>query len=116
MPAVSAGADRGGRQIDRVVERGIILMGSCWKWPRALRRAARRRRRRRSQTGAFDADRPSVSGFKYVTSPPGFSGTNFTNWEVVYNTIRPHQALGQLTPTEWLQRHHPELFPQEGTA
>jgi transposase InsO family protein len=25
-------------------------------------------------------------------------------WEVCYNTIRPHQALGYLTPAEWLQR------------
>jgi transposase InsO family protein len=23
-------------------------------------------------------------------------------WEVVYNTIRPHQALGYLTPAEFL--------------
>jgi len=26
-------------------------------------------------------------------------------WEVCYNTIRPHQALGYLTPAEWLARH-----------
>jgi transposase InsO family protein len=26
-------------------------------------------------------------------------------WEVCYNTIRPHQALGYLTPAEWLVRH-----------
>jgi transposase InsO family protein len=24
-------------------------------------------------------------------------------WERVYNTIRPHQALGQLTPLQFLQ-------------
>lgn len=23
-------------------------------------------------------------------------------WEVCYNTVRPHQALGYLTPAEWL--------------
>jgi putative transposase len=23
-------------------------------------------------------------------------------WEIVYNTIRPHQALGYLTPAEYL--------------
>jgi len=26
-------------------------------------------------------------------------------WEDVYNTIRPHQALGQLTPLEYLSTH-----------
>jgi putative transposase len=29
------------------------------------------------------------------------------DWEVCYNTIRPHQALGYLTPAEWLARHRP---------
>lgn len=29
------------------------------------------------------------------------------NWELVYNTIRPHQSLGQLTPTEFLQANYP---------
>jgi transposase InsO family protein len=24
-------------------------------------------------------------------------------WETVYNTVRPHQALGQLTPNEFYQ-------------
>jgi len=28
-------------------------------------------------------------------------------WETVYNTIRPHQALGYLTPREWLDQHPP---------
>jgi len=27
------------------------------------------------------------------------------DWEVCYNTIRPRQALGYLTPAEWLVRH-----------
>ncbi len=26
------------------------------------------------------------------------------DWEVCYNTVRPHQALGYLTPAEWLAR------------
>jgi len=26
-------------------------------------------------------------------------------WEAIYNTIRPHQALGYLTPQEFLERH-----------
>lgn len=26
-------------------------------------------------------------------------------WETCYNTVRPHQALGYLTPAEWLEQH-----------
>jgi putative transposase len=26
-------------------------------------------------------------------------------WETCYNTVRPHQALGYLTPAQWLERH-----------
>jgi transposase InsO family protein len=26
-------------------------------------------------------------------------------WETVYNTVRPHQALGQLTPLEYQTTH-----------
>jgi len=29
------------------------------------------------------------------------------DWEVCYNTVRPHQALGYLTPAEWLVRNPP---------
>lgn len=29
-------------------------------------------------------------------------------WETVYNTVRPHQALGQLTPLEYLTTHFTE--------
>lgn len=30
-------------------------------------------------------------------------------WEHEYNTVRPHQALGYLTPREWLDQHPPPL-------
>lgn len=29
-------------------------------------------------------------------------------WETCYNTVRPHQALGYLTPAEWLERRESE--------
>ncbi len=32
-------------------------------------------------------------------------------WERLYNTFRPHQALAQLTPAEYLLQRHPELAP-----
>ena len=30
-------------------------------------------------------------------------------WETVYNTVRPHQALGYLTPAEFLASLDPDL-------
>jgi len=30
----------------------------------------------------------------------------------LYNHVRPHQALGYLTPAEYLRRHHPDCAPQ----
>ncbi len=33
------------------------------------------------------------------------------DWEHLYNTFRPHQALAQLTPKEYLFQRHPELAP-----
>jgi transposase InsO family protein len=35
--------------------------------------------------------------------------TQLLAWETVYNTVRPHQALAQLTPLEYLTTH----FTQE---
>ena len=28
------------------------------------------------------------------------------NWETVYNTVRPHQSLGYLTPLQFLRQNH----------
>jgi putative transposase len=38
------------------------------------------------------------------------------NWEVIYNTIRPHKALGLLTPWEFLQINYPDQFQVEKFA
>jgi transposase InsO family protein len=32
-------------------------------------------------------------------------------WEYTYNHVRPHQALGYLTPAEYLAQHHPKGSP-----
>ena len=45
---------------------------------------------------------------------PGL-GAALANWEVIYNTVRPHQALGYLTPMEFLRAIHPDLI-QEGNS
>ena len=31
-------------------------------------------------------------------------GAELRDWETVYNTVRPHQALGYLTPREFLDK------------
>ena len=31
-------------------------------------------------------------------------GSGLRAWETTYNTVRPHQALGYLTPAEFLDR------------
>jgi len=36
-------------------------------------------------------------------------------WETVYNTVRPHQALGYQTPAEWLQAWRVEHSNTDGT-
>jgi transposase InsO family protein len=33
-------------------------------------------------------------------------------FRTLYNHVRPHQALGYLTPAEYLRRHHPDCAPQ----
>jgi transposase InsO family protein len=34
-------------------------------------------------------------------------------WERLYNTFRPHQALAQRTPAEYLTQCHPEMAPKD---
>jgi len=35
--------------------------------------------------------------------------TELRAWEIVYNTVRPHQALGSLTPAEFLASLTPQV-------
>jgi transposase InsO family protein len=35
------------------------------------------------------------------------------HWERLYNTFRPHQALAQQTPAEYLTQCHPEMAPKD---
>jgi len=35
--------------------------------------------------------------------------TALLEWETIYNTVRPHQALGYLAPAEYLASLHPDV-------
>jgi transposase InsO family protein len=35
-----------------------------------------------------------------------------SEWERIYNHVRPHQSLDNLTPAEYIQRHHPQFAPR----
>ncbi|MCC6960361.1 MAG: transposase, partial [Dehalococcoidia bacterium] len=47
-------------------------------------------------------------------SVAGFQG-HLRNWEHTYNHIRPHQALGQLTPAEFLSQRF-TISPSTGVS
>lgn len=46
-----------------------------------------------------------------TNAPPTVTGLSpgLLSWERLYNTVRPHQALGYLTPAEFLAHHYPEV-------
>jgi transposase InsO family protein len=43
-------------------------------------------------------------------------GEELAGWEKVYNTVRPHQALGYLTPTQFLDKYYNQHQPKEGVS
>ncbi len=43
--------------------------------------------------------------YPMTSTVPGIRAAQ-RQWEEIYNTIRPHQALGYLTPLEYLQQHN----------
>ncbi len=54
------------------------------------------------------ANRTHTEEFYEVTDEPAELAplqAGLRAWETCYNTIRPHQALGYLTPAEWLAAH-----------
>jgi len=53
------------------------------------------------------ANRTHTEEFYEVTDAPlelAALQAELAEWEICYNTVRPHQALGYLTPAEWLER------------
>ena len=57
---------------------------------------------RRRRAGQPDPHRGVLRGHRRGARPRGPSRPALREWEAVYNTIRPHQALGYLTPAEYL--------------
>jgi putative transposase len=46
--------------------------------------------------------------YQWSVAPPTVAelGAELRQWETIYNTVRPHQALGYLTPKEFLDRRN----------
>ena len=60
------------------------------------------------------AYRTHLDKFYAVFSPEGdlkSLNKSLRNWEWVYNNIRPHRALDNLTPKQYIERNHPGLTP-----
>ena len=52
----------------------------------------------------------------YSAYPIDFASPTLNNvleeWERIYNKVRPHRALDNLTPYEYIQQYHPSMIPQ----
>jgi len=38
------------------------------------------------------------------------------DWERIYNQVRPHRALDNLSPAEYIRTHHPSVAQQSNAA
>jgi transposase InsO family protein len=77
-------------------ERGIPLYALPPHSPKLNGRVERTHRTYKEEFYECSADEPTVKGLSQ----------GLRRYEVLYNTVRPHQALGYLTPAEFLARHH----------
>lgn len=60
------------------------------------------------------AHRTHLDEFYAVFAPEGdlqSLNKSLRSWEWVYNNIRPHRALDNLTPRQYIERYHPGLTP-----
>jgi putative transposase len=82
-------------------DRGIVLNVLPPHSPRLNGCAERANRTHREEFHQVTLAEPTVTAL----------GAELRLWETIYNTVRPHQALGYLTPRQFLdqwQRTHPE--------
>ena len=77
---------------DACQQKGILLFELPPRSPKLNGRVERANRTFQEEFYDCSAATPTVSGFR-----PGLLA-----WEDIYNTIRPHQALGYLTPAQFL--------------
>jgi transposase InsO family protein len=86
---------------DACQARGIRLFELPPRSPKLNGRVERANRTYKDEFYDCSTAPPTVAGFKDALA----------RWERVYNTVRPHQALGYLTPREFLDawhQNHPE--------
>lgn len=69
-----------------------------------------------SQKDVERAHRTHTEGFYYEVYHGEMAvqplNRTLEEWEAVYNTVQPHQAIDSLTPAEYIRQHHPELAPR----
>ena len=81
-------------------DKGIKLFELPPRSPKLNGRAERANRTVKDEFYDCSTALPSVADF----------ARHLRRWEHLYNTVRPHQALGYLTPAEFLAIHHPEVL------
>ncbi len=80
--------------------RGLLLFELPPRSPKLNGRVERANRTFREEFYNVSTAEPTVRGFRRALRA----------WETTYNTIRPHQSLGQRTPHEYLATYHPEVL------
>lgn len=90
---------------DACKEKGILLFELPPRSPKLNGRVERANRTYREEFYNCSDATPSVAGFQ----------GHLRNWEHTYNHIRPHQALGQLTPAEFLRQRF-TISPSTGVS
>lgn len=86
--------------------RGILLFVLPPRSPKLNGAVERANRTHTEEFYDFSSADPTVAGL----------GAELRAWETVYNTVRPHQALGYLTPREFLDRYHQQHRGKEGVS
>ncbi|MBK6663098.1 MAG: transposase [Thermoflexaceae bacterium] len=90
---------------DACQQKGILLFELPPRSPKLNGRVERANRTYREEFYNCSDATPTVAGFQ----------GHLRRWEHTYNHLRPHQALGFLTPAEFLHRNF-NISPAQGTV
>ena len=93
---VDGGSEFMGEFEDACKEKGILLFCLPPRSPKLNGRVERANRTYREEFYDCSEATPTVAGFR----------ADLLDWEHTYNHIRPHQALGHLTPAQFLETFH----------